>query len=67
MTSGGINGVIHGTKAGFAVASTDLDAMLADTNINTVAIVTRHDAHAGMVAKALAAGKTRVCRETIGH
>ncbi len=57
VTSGGINGVVHGTKGGFAIASTDLEAMLADTAINTVAIVTRHDAHAAMVAQALAAGK----------
>jgi predicted dehydrogenase len=57
VTAGGINGVIHGAKAGFAQASTDIDAMLANETINTVAIVTRHDLHAAMVAKALAAGK----------
>jgi predicted dehydrogenase/threonine dehydrogenase-like Zn-dependent dehydrogenase len=57
VTSGGINGVIHGEKAGFAEASTDVDALLADTSINTVAIVTRHDTHARFVAQALKAGK----------
>ena len=57
VTAGGINGVIHGEKAGFTQASTDMDAMLADQTINTVAIVTRHDTHARFVSKALRAGK----------
>jgi predicted dehydrogenase/threonine dehydrogenase-like Zn-dependent dehydrogenase len=57
VTANGINGVIHGSKAGFASASTDVTAMLADPAINTVAVVTRHDTHAGFVAAALAAGK----------
>ncbi|WP_432260471.1 bi-domain-containing oxidoreductase [Cupriavidus sp. TMH.W2] len=57
VTAGGINGVIHGEKLGFAVASTDLSAMLADNAINTVAIATRHDTHANFVAQALRAGK----------
>ena len=57
VTAGGINGVIHGEKAGFAQASTDMDAMLAEQTINTVAIVTRHDTHARFVSKALRAGK----------
>lgn len=57
VTAGGLNGVIHGAKAGFVEASTDIDAMLAKEAINTVAIVTRHDSHAALVVKALAAGK----------
>jgi predicted dehydrogenase len=57
VTAGGINGVIHGEKAGFAEASTDVDAMLAHPDINTVAIVTRHDTHARFVTQALQAGK----------
>ena len=57
VTSGGTNGVIHGGKADFAFASTDMDAMLADGAVNTVAIVTRHDSHARFSSKALAAGK----------
>jgi predicted dehydrogenase/threonine dehydrogenase-like Zn-dependent dehydrogenase len=56
-TSGGINGVIHGQKAGFAEATTDTDAMLVNPAINTVAIVTRHDSHARFVVQALQAGK----------
>ena len=57
MTSGGVNGVIHGQKAGFVEASTDLEAMLANPAINTVVIVTRHDSHARLVVRALEAGK----------
>jgi predicted dehydrogenase/threonine dehydrogenase-like Zn-dependent dehydrogenase len=57
VTAGGINGVIHGEKAGFAEASTDLREMLGNTTINTVAIVTRHDTHASFVTQALQAGK----------
>jgi predicted dehydrogenase/threonine dehydrogenase-like Zn-dependent dehydrogenase len=57
VTAGGVNGVIHGEKSGFAEASTDLDAMLANHLINTVAIVTRHDSHARFVVQALKAGK----------
>lgn len=57
VTAGGINGVIHGEKAGFAEASTDVSDMLSNPIINTVAIVTRHDTHARFVAQALEARK----------
>ena len=57
VTAGGINGVIHGAAAGFAEASTDMVELLANPAINTVAIVTRHDTHARLVAQALQAGK----------
>ena len=56
-TSGGINGVVHGKKAGFSQATTDTDALLKDTNVNTIAIVTRHNSHASFVSKALEHGK----------
>lgn len=57
VTAGGISGTVHGKKSGFAKASTDFDAALADAQINTVAIVTRHDSHARFVSESLAAGK----------
>jgi predicted dehydrogenase/threonine dehydrogenase-like Zn-dependent dehydrogenase len=57
VTAGGISGVIHGGKSGFAEASTDMAAMLGNTAINTTVIVTRHDTHARFVAQALSAGK----------
>lgn len=57
VTSGGINGVIHGEKTGFAEASTDLDDLLNNKDINTVAIATRHNSHAYFVERVLSAGK----------
>jgi predicted dehydrogenase len=57
VTAGGINAVIHGTKAGFAEASTDMATMLANPAINSVVIVTRHDTHAHFVVQALQTGK----------
>lgn len=57
VTSGGINGVIHGEKTGFAEASTDLDGLLNNQDINTVAIATRHNSHAYFVERVLSAGK----------
>lgn len=57
VTAGGINSVVHGEKAGFSEASTDTKDMLANPDINTVAVVTRHDSHARFVAQALEAGK----------
>lgn len=56
-TSGGVNGVIHGEKSGFADATTDTQGMLSNPDINTIAIVTRHNSHAGFVVSALDAGK----------
>ena len=57
VTAGGINGVVHGKKAGFVEASSDMTALLANPTINTVVIVTRHDTHARFVVQALQAGK----------
>lgn len=56
-TAGGISGVVHGEKAGFAHTVTDTKAMIADEAINTIAIVTRHNSHANFVKSALSAGK----------
>jgi len=57
VTSGGISGVVNGSKAGFVEASTDMDEMLKNESINTVVIVTRHDTHSRFVSMALQAGK----------
>ncbi len=56
-TSSGTSGVFHGGKSGFLEATTDIDALLANDEINTVVIVTRHNTHARFVNKALTAGK----------
>jgi predicted dehydrogenase/threonine dehydrogenase-like Zn-dependent dehydrogenase len=57
VTASGINGVIYGGRAGFAVASTEVDAILSNGAISAVAIVTRHDSHARLVVRSLQAGK----------
>lgn len=57
VTSGGVNGVIHGRKAGFQYASTDVEAMLADAAVTAVIVATQHNTHARFVAAALQAGK----------
>lgn len=56
-SAGGTNAVIHGSRSGFEQATSDADALLADPQINTVAIVTRHNSHASFTVKALEQGK----------
>ena len=56
-SSGGLHAQHAGRKFGFQYASADEDEILNDPNINTVAILTRHDTHADLVVKALRAGK----------
>jgi predicted dehydrogenase/threonine dehydrogenase-like Zn-dependent dehydrogenase len=57
VTSGGISGVHHGNKNQFASASTETSDLWNSDKINTVSIVTRHDAHAQQVVDALNCGK----------
>jgi len=56
-SSGGTSGAIAATKNGFQRATTDLDSILLDDEIDTVVIATRHDSHADLVVRALGAGK----------
>ena len=56
-SSGGLHAQHSGRKFGFQYATSDEDEILSDSNINTVAILTRHDSHADLVVKALKAGK----------
>jgi predicted dehydrogenase/threonine dehydrogenase-like Zn-dependent dehydrogenase len=44
-------------RFGFREASTDIDAILDDESVDAVFIVTRHHTHAGLVCRALEAGK----------
>lgn len=57
VTSGGVSGVIHGRKMGFAKTSTELTALWNNNAVNTAVIVTRHNTHARIVSEALTAGK----------
>jgi len=53
----GVTAAHAARKFGFESATADFDAVVSDPKINTVVIATRHDAHAGMAAAALRAGK----------
>lgn len=56
-SSGGTSGAVTGEKFGFERVTTDVDALLATPEIDTVFVLTRHDSHAGLAERALAAGK----------
>ncbi len=56
-SAGGLHARHSAQKFGFAYATSDDDEILNDSNINTVAILTRHDTHAALVVKALQVGK----------
>jgi len=56
-SAGGLHAQHSAKKFGFAYATSNDDEILNDPNINTVAILTRHDLHADLVVKALQAGK----------
>ena len=56
-SAGGLHARHSAEKFGFAYATSSDDELLNDPNINTLAILTRHDTHADLVVKALQAGK----------
>jgi len=56
-SAGGMHAQHSGQKFGFQYACSDDEQILNDPNINTVAILTRHDSHADLVVRALQAGK----------
>lgn len=58
VTSRGTSAAGTGAKLGFANASTEMDSILSDAEIAGVVITTPHSTHAGMVRKALDAGKS---------
>ncbi len=56
-SAGGVSGVHVGRRNGFEIATTDLDLILSDPEIDAVVVATRHDVHASQVCAALAASK----------
>jgi predicted dehydrogenase/threonine dehydrogenase-like Zn-dependent dehydrogenase len=56
-SAGGASSLHLGRKFGFAQATTDTAALLADDQANAVVVSTRHDSHADYVVRTLAAGK----------
>lgn len=57
VTTTALSGANAQRKFGFSSATTDLDAVLGDTSIDAVFVVTRHSSHADLTEKALLAGK----------
>lgn len=53
----GVSGFHAGRKFGFESATTDLDTVFSDSQIDAVIISTRHDSHADLTVRALNAGK----------
>jgi len=53
----GLSTAFAGRKFGFQEATTDVDALLANPAIDTIAIATRHNSHAELVCRGLKAGK----------
>jgi len=64
-TGSGIGGAGAGRKYGFRYATTDEKTILDDPDINTVAILTRHNRHAGQTIAALKAGKNVFCEKPL--
>jgi predicted dehydrogenase/threonine dehydrogenase-like Zn-dependent dehydrogenase len=56
-TATGMNAKAVGERFGFAYATTDTPALLADDRVHAVVIATRHASHARFAAQALRAGK----------
>ncbi len=56
-SAGGLKAQHSAKKFGFAYATSSADEIINDENVNTVAILTRHDQHAELAVKALQAGK----------
>ncbi len=56
-SSGGLHAGHAGKKFGFQYATSEDEQVINDPNVNTVAILTRHNSHAELVVKALQAGK----------
>nr|WP_243275149.1 bi-domain-containing oxidoreductase [Streptomyces albus] len=57
VTTTALSGANAQRKFGFSRATTDLDAVLGDSSIDAVFVVTRHSSHAELTRKALLAGK----------
>jgi predicted dehydrogenase len=57
VSSAGLSGSYNGERAGFIGATTELDDLISDGQINTVVIATRHNFHASQVKSILESGK----------
>jgi predicted dehydrogenase/threonine dehydrogenase-like Zn-dependent dehydrogenase len=65
VTASGLKSAQVGKRFGFHYATTDVDEILKDERINTVAVLTRHHLHAAQVIAALKAGKHIFCEKPL--
>jgi predicted dehydrogenase len=65
VSAGGVSAAHLGGKHGFAAASTDAAAVLADPAVTVAVIATRHNDHAPQVLAALRAGKHVFCEKPL--
>lgn len=64
-SASGLSAQSAAKKFGFGYASSDTEAILTDSNINTVAILTRHNLHAAQIVAGLQAGKHVFCEKPL--
>ncbi|HUF38426.1 MAG TPA: bi-domain-containing oxidoreductase [Anaerolineales bacterium] len=62
---GGLNAGLAARKFGFRYSTGDPAELLTDPEIDTIAVLTRHDSHAAHVLAALAAGKHVFCEKPL--
>ncbi len=65
VSAGGISAVHAGRRNGAAEASTDENACFESSNLDTIVIATRHNAHARQVLAALRNGKHVYCEKPL--
>ncbi len=65
-SAGGLHAQHSARKFGFAYATSNDDEILNDPDINTVAILTRHDTHCRSGGQGFAGRQTCLCRKTAG-
>jgi predicted dehydrogenase/threonine dehydrogenase-like Zn-dependent dehydrogenase len=65
VTSAGLSGSIAADKFGFATSTTDIQTVLDDPAVTAIAIATRHDSHADLVAASIVAGKDVFCEKPL--
>jgi len=66
VSSGGLSASLTGSKAGFAEASSEGDAVMARSDVTVVAIATRHDSHAALAVQGLEHGKHIFVEKPLG-
>lgn len=64
-TASGLRSAHAGRRYGFRYATTEVNELLKDEDINTVAILTRHHLHASQVIASLEAGKHVFCEKPL--